>query len=154
MTVNLSIVGMYFGLDVKIEDGATISQVMDAARSQSQGSDHQFDYTPSPGGFLSNVTIIHREPAKSRNSSRTYPPGVYSLTDDETKGNPQLVWQYYLFDKDNQRKEPRGSEVPFMANQTPLVAGDQVIWRAVAIFNGPNSEGSAKERTQLLLSAR
>lgn len=153
MTVNLSIVGLYFGLDVQIDDGATISVVMEAARQQSQGADHQFDFTPSPGGFLSNVTIIHRKPAESRNSSRTYPPGVYSLTDDETVGNPQLVWQYYLFDKSDQRKEPRGSEIPFMYNETPLLAGDQVIWRAVAVFNGPNSAGSAKERTRIQLSS-
>ena len=149
MTVNLSIVGMYFGLDVKVDDGATISQVMEAARQQSRGSDHQFDFTPSPAGFLSNVTINHIKEAKSRNSSRTYDPGVYSLTDDETNGNPQLVWQYYLFDENNQRKEPRGSEVPFMYNETPLANGDQVVWRAVAIFNGPTSSGSAKERTRL-----
>lgn len=153
MTVNLSIVGLYFGLDVKIDDGATIAQVMEAARLQSQGADRQFDFTPSPAGFLSNVTIIHRTPAESRNSSRTYPPGVYSLSDDETVGNPQLVWQYYLFDKDDQRKEPRGSEVPFMYNETPLVSGDQIIWRAVAIFNGPSSAGSAKERTRIQLNS-
>ncbi|MDA5555364.1 hypothetical protein [Shimia sp. MMG029] len=153
MTVNLSIVGMYFQMNVDVSPGSTISEVMHAAQTQSLGADQQFSFTTSPGGFLSNVTVIHRVEAQSSNSGNTYCAGVYSLTDDETVGNPQLVWQYYLFDSQNQRKEPRGSELAFLKNQTPLNAGDQVIWRAVAIFNGPNSFGSAKERTQLLTKA-
>ncbi|MEO0590330.1 MAG: hypothetical protein AAFZ11_07180, partial [Pseudomonadota bacterium] len=146
MKVNLSIVGFYFGIDVEVNKGATIADVMIAAEAQSRGKDAEFHFTPTPTGTLSNVTILHRKEAKSRNSKRTYPKGIYSLTDDAATGNPSLVWQYYLFDAGDERREKRGSEVPFQKNTTKLNDGDKVIWRAVAICTGPTTAASTKEK--------
>lgn len=145
MKIKLSIVGFYFGIEVDLSKGATIYEAMVAAVEKSRGSNKEFTFTPTPYGTLSNVTVVHHTEAKSRNSNRHYPPGVYSFTDDASYGNPSLVWQYYIFSGDDERREPRGSEVPFRNNKTKLKDGDQIIWRLVAICTGPTTEHSTKE---------
>lgn len=143
--VHVSIVGFYFGIEVNIPKGSTISDAMQAASEKSRGSDKEFTFSPSPEGFLSNVTVVHKTKAKSRNSKNKRDAGIYSYTDDANYGNPSLVWQYYIFTKNDERREPRGSEVPFQKNKTKLQDGDQVIWRLVGICTGPTTAASTKK---------
>lgn len=145
MKIKLSIVGFYFGIEVNVPKGSTISDVMIAAVEKSRGTDKEFTYSPTPYGSLSNVTVIHKTEAESRNSKRTYPKGVYSYTDDANYGNPSLVWQYYIFNKNDERREDRGSEIPYEKNKTKLHDGDKIIWRLVGICTGPTTHSSTKE---------
>lgn len=152
MKVKVSIVGFYFEIDVDLKEGATISDAMDAASVASLGTNAEMVFSADAYGFLSMVTVLHKERAKSRNSKRTYDKGTYSFTDDAARGNPALIWQYYIFSKDDQRQEERGSEIPFRKSKTTLQEGDQVIWRLVGICTGPTTQQSSKEYLRSLSS--
>jgi len=143
--VNVSIVGFYFGLEVEVPDGASIQDAMVAAMNNSRGQDPSFTFTATSYGTLSNVTVVHTSRAQSRNSDKTYDPGVYSYTDDPDVGNPSLVWQYYIFSSEDERREKRGTEIPFAKNPLKLQDGDQIIWRLVGICTGPTTAMSTKE---------
>ncbi|MFN3193093.1 MAG: hypothetical protein ACE361_21465 [Aureliella sp.] len=152
----LDVTGMFFRTSVSVKDDASVLDVMQAAKAQ--GGDPSFDFEPDASGrFLKRVTVDYLDPTDPPTSrqdpNRTYPIGRYTW-DDEANGqtNPQLVWQYYVFDAGGKLltgpEGPQGKRkiVAFADSYKEgleLDNGYSIVWRLVAIFIAPNG-GSIK----------
>lgn len=176
MKVKLSVVGMYFGTSVEIDTAnPSVVDVLQASKRQTLTSnDARFDYavTTSPNGqpdefFISNITVTHLKPAKSRKireggQPNLYNSGVYSFSDQYTdaeareliqRGQPLLVWQYYIFDAPADGGGDLGETVSddgiiVAVNKSnskyQIKEGGAVVLRLIALFGGPTGESYRK----------
>ena len=138
MPVNLSAVGVFYNRTVAISGDPTVKQVMDAANQNRLADDPYFLYgyvTVGSKIIANNIAAYHYKPFTGRNPTPTYGAGWYSLSQGpDFSQNPYTIWQYYLFDQNNQR-------VPLPANTSFTVQKVQqnwkIVWRLVSILNKP-----------------
>jgi hypothetical protein len=131
--VFLDIAGLYYSTEVNVPEGATVKDVLDAARGKPNHLGAILDYAQEENAAsvdarftVDSITIYHNEnSAVSRQDSvnpRKYPRGVYQFKDDGTFASGLLAstdpnknfvhaWQYYVYDKnfvDQSRKNGGG----------------------------------------------
>lgn len=140
MAVSLNIVGVFFSADVNVPGGTqpTVKTVMDTAQTQTRSGPVIFAYTAMGAGdqdVVNSIMAFHRVPFTSR-SGKSYPTGIYRLGQTFTTPtpNPYSVWQYYLFDQNNNRVAIPGQ--PSYA-ATAVKDGWKIVWRLVTICNAP-----------------
>jgi hypothetical protein len=144
----------------------TVKDVMLAVVAQTAGTDKEFTFKSlftAKGEFCSKIQVHHRKPPSSRQFIEkpgvTEPvpfppnlaPGVYGFDDENpTFTNPQLAWQYYVVGDEGKGALRSGevggrrTVVPFSDSNrdaasggVTLVTKDVIVWRLVAICNGP-----------------
>ncbi|MEM6331007.1 MAG: hypothetical protein AAF790_12250 [Planctomycetota bacterium] len=160
--INFDVTGFYFGRDIDVEKTDSIRDVCNKVMYESKGEDAEFSFKPEveKPQFLGEITVVHRVQARSRqNSGRVYNPGIYRWNDavDNNNRNPALLWQYYVFDKDNRllsgvQEYPQkrmivpftkpAAERGFLGRSTgEFMTDDRIVWRLVGILGGPNVGG-------------
>ena len=140
MAIKLRIVGNFFRMDVDLASG-TVKDVLDAAVTQSRPTRTRFRYTVEMKNNLSSPTTFTASYADSFTSSDSgimYPAGTYSLAEDLDRRPAYTVWQYYLFDADNNFLNRGRGFVPFDDPATTVTSGQSVVWRLVSVLAGPN----------------
>lgn len=172
MKVKLSVVGMYFGAEVDVAgDNPSVIDVLQAAKVQTASSaSARFDYTvtTSPTGqpdefFISNITVTHLTQPTSRKKRpegqpNRYTSGVYSFSDQLSeaevlekisRGEPLLVWQYYIFEPPVEGGGDLGDTVgddgliiPINKSNSlyTIAEGGTVLLRLIALFGGPTGQ--------------
>jgi hypothetical protein len=172
--VTLDVTGMYFSKEVEVEPNSSVKQVMDTVQTSTTGASQQFSFkakiNPRNGReFVGKITVFHTGPAVSRqyqpggDPPNRYKSGEYEW-DDEINPKlpeevPQLIWQYYVTDKDGKSKSGKfggtrvivpfsESDVGALGYEAPVVFedGDVITWRMVGIFVRREG-GSRSERT-------
>lgn len=142
MTVKLQVVGIFYRNDnIVIPSGATVKDVLDAA-VKSPGDGQMFTYTQTPVAqssyhSVTSFTATYQDGVNSIVSGKHYPSGEYFLSEN-LNGNPYSVWQYYLFDENNQYVNSNSGVVYFDAPNATVKDGWTVIWRLVNILSGPH----------------
>ena len=185
MKVRLSVVGMYYGTTVDIASAnPSVADILFAAKNQALGPDDPiFGYTlkePSLGideRFIDSITVEHRRPATSRKRRENgqpnqYSSGVYSYSDMLTpaeirervqRGQPILVWQYYIFDAPAVAGGDLGDSisddgiiVPVDKSNTKyqIKDGGAVVIRLIALFGGPTGPSFRTEVQAGYVSAK
>ncbi|MEM7582916.1 MAG: hypothetical protein AAF560_06005 [Acidobacteriota bacterium] len=148
MTINVDfrVVGMYFGssasvtnkVTVEVEDTPTVAKIMTAVAQKVAGGGvdgvSQFTFSPlqpATGEELFSITINYTDPPKNN-----LPTGNYFLASD-LAGNPEEVWQYYIFDTNFEQVNRNNDFIPFSEQPAePIEDGYTVIWRRVSILVG------------------
>ncbi|MEM1206924.1 MAG: hypothetical protein AAGN66_27070 [Acidobacteriota bacterium] len=149
---------MYFGsansvtetVTVEVDDNPTVAQIMtEVARKTATGGVpgvSQFSFsplTPAPGEDLNSITVNYTDPPK-----RGLPPGNYFLGTD-LAGNPQEIWQYYIFNKGFEQVNRNNNFIPFSdPPEQPIEDGYTVIWRRVSILTGPSQSRFVDSRSK------
>lgn len=149
MQVNLQVVGLFYNVELNMPDtGQTVKDLMDAATATpdptgSMNGAAKFNYSThidSPGAAptMLGITAMYDGPFKSRVLEKHYPAGTYSLTEtfDPASGSKSYsVWQYYIFDANDQYKNPTNSAISF--TEQSLDGITRVVWRLVTILGEP-----------------
>ena len=147
--VGFRITGMYFGSEkattneIRVDVASatpTVYEVMVEVTKKVAGGGVSgvdgflFDpLFPSPNDSLKSFTIKYSLPPKA-----PYAFGVYFLQENKM-GNPVYVWQYYIFDKNYKQKNNDNNTAKFNASpDAPIENDDVIVWRQVAIMQGPN----------------
>ena len=144
----------------------TVKDVMLAVVAKTSGTDKEFTFKSlftAKGEFCSKIQVNHRRPPVSRQfiekagvpNPVPFPPnldaGVSGFDDENpTFTNPQLAWQYYVVGDEGKGALKSGeiggrrTVVPFSDSNRDAARGgvtladkDVIIWRLVAICNGP-----------------
>ncbi len=144
--VRLRVVGLYYRLDVPLtiytpDSKTTVLDLLNAATSR----DRNLTVNLAGDGSVSTISYRWLTPPPSL-SGKPRPAGLYSISENLT-GSQVSAWQYYI-----ERPLPAdpnyrtlvsktrisgGFTVP--GNSQPLLPGDEVIFRCVAIVIQPNS---------------
>lgn len=137
MAITLRVVGIFFSRSVELgPGGGTVQEVMDAAVAANTADD-AFGYAPGSGA----VTTMGMYTSKSFKSptdelNMMYPAGYYiqSETANDLSANPYTVWQYYIFDENNEYLN-RGKGA-ILSNDPRAQVPDKgsVVWRILSIL--------------------
>lgn len=134
MTIKLRIVGNFFRCDVDLPSGGSVKDVLDAAQSQSVGTDSTFQYaTQTINGMTSPsmFTATYANDFTSPISGKPYPAETYTLVEDLHARPVYTVLQYYIFD--NEDKFLNRGKGPILYDQAEVEDGQSVIWRMLSI---------------------
>ena len=113
---------------------------MDTANSNRASNDPYLVYGDINFGgkiILDSIAVHHYKPFTGRNPASTYQPGWWQLEQGRNfVPNPYIIWQYYIFDQDNQR-------VALPANTSFTVQSVRdnwkIVWRLITIRNKPKA---------------
>jgi hypothetical protein len=144
ITVHLRVVGIQFQTSVTIDKtDPKIVDVLEAARNNGSG----FNYVVAPDGTLHQASAL-RPAGQSISSKRTFPAGLYVLSDGVAGDNSITTWQWYLLRKTTsgfvQQNVPNSHAEPFSKESPILQDGDQIIWRLVVVALRPRIDASQK----------
>lgn len=169
ITVKLRVVGLFLGnkvtgaIPVQVEENPTVADLLTAlvgqAAIQAIPNVTALSYSPfrplrGTNQPLNRITVTYAEPFTTFNN-RPYEAGTYELSDQTSVPGIDLVWQYYVFDENMNYVLKPGFEVPFseLPNSAPnpdqrfeIKDGWTVIWRLVALANGPTPSKLAASR--------
>ena len=151
MAINVSVrvVGNYFGSLSSVTKTVTVSvaktdpnvydvlvEVSKAVRAGAVPDTTGFTFDPpfpGPTDMLNSITIDYAKPPKAGLDA-----GIYFLQEVKT-GNPDFVFQYYIYSKDRVQKNFDSVFHPFNSPPpVPIEDGDIIIWRLVAILHSAN----------------
>ena len=152
MTIKLSVVGIFFGIDLPFETDTRVIDVLAEAKSlvelggvtvgplNTPVSKFDYDVTAAPNQSLQSFSVKYDGPVKGRNAGGTYPAGEYHLAEDAQEDKHiHNIWQYYTLNAAGISTNPDG-KVRFLDSPNSIVvAGGHLIWRRVAIMTGPTS---------------
>ncbi len=138
MTIQLNVVGVFYNRAINVASTTTVKSVMDQANNNRGANDPYLIYGDTNFGgkiILDRFAIYHYVPFKGRNPTPTYPAGWYTLKQGPGfSTNPYTVWQYYLFDANNQRVAIPSNKSFTLQTVQP---GWKIVWRLVSILNAP-----------------
>jgi hypothetical protein len=152
MPITLRVVGIFYSTTVDLAD-VTPKQVMDMAHripsqpgDKNKASHFSYDAPPTPYQYLSVTTIsatyppdpANPLPVRSSVSSKTYPAGIYSLTEDDKQPPVFTVWQYYISDKDKKPVSEGDGIIGFADPRAKVPANGFLTWRLVTILGAQN----------------
>ena len=149
INVSVRVVGNYFGAKASITKTVTVSvaqanpnvydvmvEVSKAVRAGSVPGTANFSFDPpfpSPTDMLNSITVEYTTAPKTGLDT-----GVYFLQEIKT-GNPDFVFQYYIYDKNHVQKNFDSIFHPFKSPPpVPIADGDTIAWRLVAILHSAN----------------
>jgi hypothetical protein len=166
INVTLDVTGFYFSETIRAEEAdlRTVKDVMLAVVAKTSGTDKELTFKSlysAKGEFCSKIQVLHRRSPTSRQLVEKdgvlvpFPTGleagIYAYDDENpTYINPQLAWQYYVVGDEGRGALKSGeiggkrTVVPFSDSNRDADRGgvtladkDVIIWRLVAICNGP-----------------
>jgi hypothetical protein len=129
--VTLSVLGLYFDQNVTTKDNATIFDLMNSAKEQ----DPSFNFKLAKNGSMAEISYLHLNDFKSF-SHKSRKKGLYRIK-DEPATNPTIVWQSYIIR--NEITKTTNKVFVKSKDSIPLLNGDVVLWRCVAILTGPTA---------------
>ena len=133
ISVKLRVVGIQFHTTVTIDKAnPTIVDLLEAARANSSG----FNFVIAPDGTLHQASAI-KPAGNSISSGRSFPAGLYVLSDGVAGDNSVTTWQWYLIRNGLQINLPNAHVEPFSTHSPTLENGDEVIWRLVVVATRP-----------------
>jgi len=150
MTIKLSVVGLFFGIELPFETDTRVIEVLaEAKRLVGLGgvtvgtlntpvSKFDYDVTAAPDQSLQSFTVKYDGPVKGRNAGGTYPAGEYHLAEDAQEDKHiHNIWQYYTLNAAGVSTNLNGKVRFLNSDQSIVVADGHLIWRRVAIMTGP-----------------
>ena len=152
MSINLSVVGVFFGKDLpKLDADTSVLKVLEEARRAANAGELRTKANPGQGETadveafdfaltkdptklaVHSFTVKYGHPIIGRAVARHYDPGTYFLEENPTAKPACRIWQYYVLNKD--RQSITGGKVRFL-NEVDLKVpvGGSLIWRLVSIL--------------------
>ncbi len=156
MSINLSVVGVFFGKNLPklVADTPVLKVLEEAKRAASAG---ELSTTVNPGqgqsadvdgfdfGLTSNPMKLAVKSFKikyghaiiGREVNTHYPAETYFLEENLTAKPAYRVWQYYVLNPNG--TSATNSKVRFLNDPSAVVpVGGSLIWRLVSVLSGPN----------------
>lgn len=162
MSVNLRIVGLYYNNEIDYQElskpilndkgqkVASIKTLLDAAmKNNSDKNVKSFTYKRDNGG-IRYFSVTFEKGFVAPISGKDLKSGEYEMQDRlEDPTLPDLVWQYYITNKDGYNVTAERTRKPSSQHHglrvkdftdVEVLEGDTIIFRLVSILNGPSHD--------------
>lgn len=159
--ITLDIAGFYYGCSVPADGIVTVLGLMNKAKNVRTSNDGVLNFDLENNQYINRLSVTYdgvRNPESRQKGGlglpKARPKGTYEFTDDVFSPSNRIIvpgkvsglhaWQYYITDVDGRLKSrgkeelTRGIVSAAESDQEPfgkpLVDGDTVVWRLIAIF--------------------
>ena len=157
MSINLSVVGVFFGKDLpKLDADTPVLKVLEEAKRAASAGELRTKANPGKGETadvelfdfaltknptklaVHSFTVKYGHPIIGRDVNGHYESGTYFLEENLTAKPAYRVWQYYVLNSDG--KSVTDGKVRFLNEvDFKVPVGGSLIWRLVSILVGRNS---------------